>query len=153
RTDRLVVAANIFWESGVRPNPEVSLSAPLPFHSSEEKPETAKIGKESDIATAKPEKRLNAPGPAVAKQKPSWPVYMTWPQAINEAACSWRVITGRMRECFSANIRPAAFSPAPPKAALTPIPSNPLTIASYTRMRNLGASVARRSLRLQAVGL
>ena len=28
------------------------------------------------MATARPEKRLNAPGPAVAKQKPSRLVYM-----------------------------------------------------------------------------
>jgi hypothetical protein len=28
------------------------------------------------MATASPENRLNAPGPAVAKQKPSWLVYM-----------------------------------------------------------------------------
>ena len=31
----MVVAANIFWESGVRLTPEVSFSPPFPFHSSE----------------------------------------------------------------------------------------------------------------------
>src|SRR6516164_7254919 len=66
----LVVAANIFCESGVRLSPEVSFSAPLPFHSRDENPVTARTGYESDIATASPEKRLNAPGPAVAKQNP-----------------------------------------------------------------------------------
>jgi hypothetical protein len=33
-------------------------------------------------------------------------------------------------ECFSAIIMPAAFSPAPPKAASTPTLSSPRTIAS-----------------------
>ncbi|MGA9010545.1 MAG: hypothetical protein WB495_27570 [Xanthobacteraceae bacterium] len=34
-----MVAANIACESGVRLKPEVSFSAPLPFHTSREKPE------------------------------------------------------------------------------------------------------------------
>ena len=42
--DRLVVAANITCESGVRLTPEVSLSAPLPFHASEAKPLIARTG-------------------------------------------------------------------------------------------------------------
>src|SRR5512132_3442669 len=85
------------------------------------------------MATAKPEKRLNAPGPAVAKQKPRRLVYMAYPHAMNDAACSWRVMIGRIFfECLSANISGAAFSPAPPNAAWTPTPSSPLTIASYT---------------------
>jgi hypothetical protein len=50
---------------------------------------------------------------------------------MNDAACSFRVITGRICwECFSAIIKPAAFSPAPPNAAVTPMPSSPLTMAS-----------------------
>jgi hypothetical protein len=50
---------------------------------------------------------------------------------MKEAACSWRVITDLILvECFSASISGAAFSPAPPKAASTPIPSSALTIAS-----------------------
>src|SRR5580704_2225837 len=54
---------------------------------------------------------------------------------MNEAACSWRTITGRILvECLSAIMAPAAFSPAPPKAASTPTLSNALTIASYTRI-------------------
>jgi hypothetical protein len=95
----------------------------------------ASTGYESDIATARPEKRLNAPGPAVAKQTPSRLVYMAYPQAMKDAACSWRTMMGRIRfECLSASMRPAAFSPAPPKAASTPTPSKPLTMASYTRI-------------------
>jgi hypothetical protein len=35
RKERLVVAANIFCESGVRFTPDVSLSEPLPRHSRE----------------------------------------------------------------------------------------------------------------------
>jgi hypothetical protein len=35
RKDRLVVASNIAWESGVRFRPEVSFSDPFPRHSSE----------------------------------------------------------------------------------------------------------------------
>ena len=74
---------------------------------------------------------MNAPGPAVAKQKPSLLVYIAYPQAMKDAACSCRVMIGRIRsECFSASIRPAAFSPAPPKAASTPMSSSPLTMAS-----------------------
>src|SRR6185312_3449475 len=127
RNDFLVVASNIFWESGVRLRPEVSLSDPFPLHSSDAYPETARTGYESDIATASPENRLNAPGPAVAKQKPSLSVYIAYPQAMNDAACSWRVMTGRIvSEALSASIKPAAFSPAPPKAASTPTPSSPL---------------------------
>jgi hypothetical protein len=58
-------------------------------------------------------------------------VYIAWPQAMNDAACSCRAITGRIRsECFNAIIRPAAFSPAPPNAAVTPMLSSPLTMAS-----------------------
>src|SRR5258708_17673615 len=54
---------------------------------------------------------------------------------MNAAACSWRTITGLiLLECLSAIIAPAAFSPAPPKAASTPTLSNALTIASYTRI-------------------
>src|ERR1700692_202177 len=54
---------------------------------------------------------------------------------MNEAACSWRTITGLiLLECLSAIMAPAAFSPAPPKAASTPTLSNALTIASYTRI-------------------
>src|SRR5579863_2459119 len=54
---------------------------------------------------------------------------------MNEAACSWRTITGLILvECLSAIMQPAAFSPAPPKAASTPTLSNALTIASYTRI-------------------
>src|SRR5215475_7001552 len=54
---------------------------------------------------------------------------------MNEAACSWRVITDLILvECLSASMRLAAFSPAPPKAASTPMLSRPLTIASYTRI-------------------
>src|SRR4051812_36887795 len=54
---------------------------------------------------------------------------------MKEAACSWRVMTGRIDcEGFNARIKPAGFSPAPPKAGPTPIPSRPLTIASYTRI-------------------
>jgi hypothetical protein len=50
---------------------------------------------------------------------------------MNDAACSWRVMTGRIcLECLSASIRLAAFSPAPPNAARTPALSSPLTIAS-----------------------
>src|SRR6266536_2087638 len=76
RYDFLVVAANMAWESGVRPRPEVSLAAPLPRQSSDTKPDIARTGYESDIATASPEKRLNAPGPTVAKQKPRRLVYI-----------------------------------------------------------------------------
>src|SRR5262245_33560318 len=54
---------------------------------------------------------------------------------MNEAACSWRVITDLILvECLSASMRLAAFSPAPPKAASTPMLSRPLTIAWYTRI-------------------
>ena len=52
------------------------------------------------------------------------------PQAMNEAACSFRVMIGLIVECFSAIMAPAAFSPAPPKAASTPIPSRALMMAS-----------------------
>src|ERR1700719_984442 len=54
---------------------------------------------------------------------------------MKAAACSWRTITGLILvECLSAIMAPAAFSPAPPKAASTPTLSNALTIASYTRI-------------------
>src|SRR5215469_15123545 len=54
---------------------------------------------------------------------------------MNEAACSCRTTTGLiLLECLSASSRLAEFSPGPPKIASTPIPSNPLTIASYTRI-------------------
>jgi hypothetical protein len=54
---------------------------------------------------------------------------------MKEAACSWRTMTGLIfRECLSATMQPAAFSPAPPNAASTPTLSNALTIASYTRI-------------------
>src|ERR1700722_17513919 len=54
---------------------------------------------------------------------------------MNAGACSWRTITALILvECLSAIIAPAAFSPAPPKAASTPTLSNALTIASYTRI-------------------
>src|SRR6516162_9317616 len=76
RYDALVVAANIACESGVRLSPEVSLRAPLPFQARDEKPERANTGWESERATARPENRLKAPGPAVAKQTPSRRVYM-----------------------------------------------------------------------------
>ena len=68
-----MVAENIACESGVRLTPEVSFSAPLPFQSSEAYPEIASTGQESDMATASPENRLKAPGPAVAKQTPRRP--------------------------------------------------------------------------------
>ncbi len=74
---------------------------------------------------------MNAPGPAVAKQTPSSSVYIACPQAMNDAACSWRVMIGRIvGEWSSASISPAAFSPAPPYAARTPTLSSPLTMAS-----------------------
>src|SRR5258708_3908824 len=64
------------------------------------------------------------------------PVIARHEQAMNDAACSCRAITGRIRcECFNAITSPAAFSPAPPNAAVTPMLSRPLTMASYTLMR------------------
>jgi hypothetical protein len=66
-----VVAANIFWESGVLFKPEVSARAPFPMRSAASYPETASTGTESESATPSPESRLNAPGPPVAKQTPS----------------------------------------------------------------------------------
>src|SRR5271155_5752003 len=54
---------------------------------------------------------------------------------MNGEACSWRPVTGLLLVgCLSATMAPAAFSPAPPKAASTPTLSNALTIASYTRI-------------------
>jgi len=44
RKEPLVVASNIFCELGVRLTPEVSFRAPLPVHSSDEKPEIASTG-------------------------------------------------------------------------------------------------------------
>lgn len=40
--------------------------------------------------------RLKAPGPAVAKQEPSLSVNIAWPHATNDAACSFRVMIGRI---------------------------------------------------------
>ena len=69
-----VVASNTRRESGVPPSPEVSFSEPRPLHFRSAYPDTANTGHESLIAIANPDTRLNAPGPAVAKQKPSLPV-------------------------------------------------------------------------------
>src|SRR3712207_2793039 len=53
---------------------------------------------------------------------------------MNEAACSWRVMTGRIRpESSRASISPAAVSPAPPNAASTPADSRLRTRDLYTR--------------------
>jgi hypothetical protein len=52
-------------------SPELSFNAPLPFHSSEGKSGAAGQHRiENRTLTASPEKRLNAPRTAVAKQKP-----------------------------------------------------------------------------------
>src|SRR5262249_44993335 len=54
---------------------------------------------------------------------------------MNEAACSCRTTMGLiLLECLRGSSRLAEFSPGPPKIASTPMPSNPLTIASYTRI-------------------
>lgn len=74
--DFFVVAANIACESGVLSSPEVSFREPRPAHSMDAYPEIPSTGKESDMATASPENRLNAPGPAVAKHTPSLLVCM-----------------------------------------------------------------------------
>ena len=91
----------------------------------------ASTGYESESATASPENRLNAPGPTVAKHTPSRSVNMAYPQAMNEAACSWRVMIVRiLSERASARARLAMFSPFPPKAVSTPALSSPCTSAS-----------------------
>jgi hypothetical protein len=40
--------------------------------------------------------RSKAPGPAVAKQKPRLSVNIAWPHAMNDTACSFRVMIGRI---------------------------------------------------------
>ena len=44
KKERLVVAANMACESGVRLTPEVSFKAPLPFQTTREKPLIANTG-------------------------------------------------------------------------------------------------------------
>src|SRR6476620_1669555 len=63
-----------------------------------------------------------APGPDVARQTPSSPVYFAYAVAMNAAASSWRTCTKvmRSRRVRSASMMPLMPSPGSPKITRTP---------------------------------
>lgn len=99
-------------------------------------PVIAITGVLSNLASYNPFKRCIAPGPEVATQAPSLPVYFAYAQAINAADSSCLTRINLILSCLvlKASINPLIPSPGKPKMTSTFQSNNASAIISAVRI-------------------